>query len=143
MQGVDPSVSKSARPAAQAIQSDWPGLEYEPGKHVKHSVLGPAECLPVSARSGFGLEELIDHIRSIVSDRMELSDAPVLTRLRHRAALEEAIDHFDRFSQNAGHDAVLAAEDIRMAVRAIGRITGRVGVEDMLDIVFSDFCIGK
>lgn len=111
--------------------------------HVKHRDSGLSECVPVSAKNGAGIDELIVHIQGIVADQMALSDTPVLTRLRHRAALEEAIDHIDRFSENAGHDAVLAAEDVRMAVRAIGRITGRVGVEDMLDIVFSDFCIGK
>lgn len=112
--------------------------------HVKHNV-GEHEIthVPVSAKSGTGLDDLITYIENIVAEKMALSDAPVLTRLRHRSALEEAVDHIGRFEQNAGVDAVLAAEDVRMAVRAIGRITGRVGVEDMLDIVFSDFCIGK
>ncbi|MBO6504684.1 MAG: tRNA uridine-5-carboxymethylaminomethyl(34) synthesis GTPase MnmE [Kordiimonadaceae bacterium] len=112
--------------------------------HVKHNVgASDIESVPVSAKSGIGLDGLITHIENIVAEKMALSDAPVLTRLRHRTALEEAVDHIGRFEQNAGFDAVLAAEDVRMAVRAIGRITGRVGVEDMLDIVFSDFCIGK
>lgn len=112
--------------------------------HVKHLEDYPGTTvIPLSAKSGSGLDDLIGEIETIVSEKMALSDAPVLTRLRHRTALEEAVEHIGRFQQNAGVDAVLAAEDVRMAVRAIGRITGRVGVEDMLDIVFSDFCIGK
>lgn len=112
--------------------------------HVKHSGAEvDKSALPISAKNGAGLERLIGEIETIVAAKMALSESPVLTRLRHRTALEEAVEHISRFERNAGVDAVLAAEDVRMAVRAIGRITGRVGVEDMLDIVFSDFCIGK
>lgn len=112
--------------------------------HVKHvEDFGVVGAVPISVKTGTGMEDLFSAIARIVSDRMALTDAPVLTRMRHQKALEDTIAHLDRFEANAGQDAVLAAEDVRMAVRAIGKITGRVGVEDMLDIVFSDFCIGK
>lgn len=112
--------------------------------HVEHLAgLEPMAVVCVSARSGQGLDQLFDIVGSIVTDRMALRETPALTRLRHQQALEEAVAHLSRFQQNAGLDAVLSAEDVRMAMRAIGRITGRVDVEDMLDIVFSDFCIGK
>ncbi len=112
--------------------------------HVEHlSGVTPMRVTPVSAKTGDGLDSLFEAILCVVGERMALREAPAFTRLRHQTALEEAVDHLDRFQQNAGIDAVLAAEDVRMAVRAIGRITGQVGVEDMLDIVFSDFCIGK
>lgn len=112
--------------------------------HVKQLAdVNPAAVVAVSANSGDGLDALFAEIERIVDDRMALREAPALTRLRHQQALEETVQHLDRFSANAGYDATLAAEDVRMAVRSIGRITGRVGVEDMLDIVFSDFCIGK
>lgn len=112
--------------------------------HVEHlSGLEPLDVVPVSSKSGDGLNGLFDAVTAIVEERMSQREAPVLTRLRHQRALEEAIEHLKRFEQNAGLDAVLAAEDVRMAVRSIGQVTGRVGVEDMLDIVFSDFCIGK
>lgn len=112
--------------------------------HVEH--LGESEALavlPVSGKTGTGLAELFNFLSAHVADRMAPREAPSLTRRRHQRALEDAVGHLLRFEENAGVDAVLAAEDVRMAVRAIGRITGRVGVEDMLDIVFSDFCIGK
>jgi len=113
--------------------------------HVEHSVM-PDNLMghaSVSIKDKDGLDQLFDQLLKYVSDIMAPRELPSLTRIRHRKALEETIEHLSRFEDNAGLDAVLAAEDVRMAARALGRITGRVGVEDMLDIVFSDFCIGK
>jgi tRNA modification GTPase len=64
-----------------------------------------------------------------------------LTRARHRAALIDAEAALRRTQQQTLPE--LVAEDVRVAARAIGRITGRVDVEAMLDIVFGEFCIGK
>lgn len=64
-----------------------------------------------------------------------------MTRERHREALEDSLAALNRY-QNDG-DEELAAEDLRLAARALGRITGRVDVEDLLDVIFSEFCIGK
>ncbi|NVJ99295.1 MAG: tRNA uridine-5-carboxymethylaminomethyl(34) synthesis GTPase MnmE [Alphaproteobacteria bacterium] len=113
--------------------------------HVKHDELpdGIIGAASVSAKEDHGLDELFDTLSDHVRDAMAPREAPSLTRVRHRRALEDAVDHLDRFDQNAGLDAVLAAEDVRMAARALGKITGRVGVEDILDVIFSDFCIGK
>ena len=61
--------------------------------------------------------------------------------MRHREALEEALVSLNRSSQAKLPE--LVAEDIRLAVRSIGKITGRVDVEDVLDIIFNEFCIGK
>jgi len=69
--------------------------------------------------------------------------APPLTRPRHRHALHEAALALQHgLSAPAGHPELLA-EDLRLAMRAIGRITGMVDVEELLDFVFRDFCIGK
>lgn len=111
--------------------------------HVEHSPSDTLGAIAVSAKTGDGIEALFRWLEDHVAERMAPREAPALTRKRHQQALEEAVDHLTRFDANAGLDAVLAAEDVRMAVRAIGRITGQVGVEDMLDILFSDFCIGK
>ena len=86
---------------------------------------------------------LMKMLTAHVKDAMELREAPVLTRVRHRRALEEVVTHLVRFDLTAGMDAVLAAEDVRMAARSLGSITGLIGVEDVLDVVFSEFCIGK
>jgi len=113
--------------------------------HVKHKDVpnGIAGCVTVSVKAEQGLGRLFERLTVLVQEAMAPRESPSLTRVRHRAALEECVDHLGRFEENAGFDAVLAAEDVRMAARALGRITGRVGVEDMLDIVFGDFCIGK
>ncbi len=112
--------------------------------HVEHlQGMDARGVLALSAKTGAGLGELMSELEQIVAAQMSPRETPALTRLRHQQALETVVEHLKRFQQNAGQDAVLAAEDVRMAVRAVGSITGRVGVEDMLDIVFSDFCIGK
>ena len=67
----------------------------------------------------------------------------MLTRTRHRLALEEAVAALERACVEGVRAPELRAEDLRHAVRAIGRILGRVDVEDILDVVFGEFCIGK
>lgn len=108
--------------------------------NIKPETAGP---LPVSAIGESGLDALLETVGNTVSTAMALRDAPALTRARHREVLIDVTEHLARFDINAGIDPVLAAEDVRQAARALGRITGRVGVEDMLDLVFADFCIGK
>jgi tRNA modification GTPase len=64
-----------------------------------------------------------------------------VTRARHRAAMEEAKAALDRALKATQPE--LKAEDLRLAARAIGRIAGRVDVEEVLDLIFKEFCIGK
>lgn len=100
------------------------------------------EGLRLSLKTGAGLDAVVAAIAAKVAERLDRPrDAPVLTRARHRHALDEALVALTR-AEGAG-DSELFAEDLRLALRAIGRITGRVDVEDLLDVVFRDFCIGK
>ncbi|PCI00011.1 MAG: tRNA uridine-5-carboxymethylaminomethyl(34) synthesis GTPase MnmE, partial [Alphaproteobacteria bacterium] len=100
------------------------------------------DYIEISANTGAGLDTLIDHVSRETSALLEeAQNTPSLTRARHREALEEAMDHISRALSGFSPDMI--AEDIRMTVRAIGRITGRTDVEDLLDIIFRDFCIGK
>ena len=107
------------------------------------SDLGPvaAGALPVSATSGAGLDALRERLAAEVARRAGSGDAPGLTRPRHRAALAEALAALDRLP--AAPLPELCAEALREALRALGRITGRVDVEAVLDRVFGEFCIGK
>ena len=96
----------------------------------------------LSLKTGQGLDSVIAAIGAKVAEKLDSSrEAPVLTRARHRHALELASASLLRALRATQSE--LFAEDLRLAVRAIGRITGRVDVEDLLDIVFRDFCIGK
>lgn len=97
--------------------------------------------LLTSARSGAGITELRSALAAEAERRAGLADAPSLTRARHRAALQEARTRLEE----ARHAALpeLAAEGYRAALLALGRLTGRVDVEAVLDAVFRDFCIGK
>ena len=99
--------------------------------------------LSLSLKSGEGLNALLDALTALVAARLESGDAspPALTRPRHRRALNEAL-HSLKHGETAGAPE-LFAEDLRLAMRAIGRITGAVDVEEILDSVFRDFCIGK
>jgi tRNA modification GTPase len=100
----------------------------------------PDGALGVSAHSGAGLDRLIARLAEAAERRLA-GAPPIVTRQRHREALEACAVALDR-AVDAGEPALLA-EDLRLAVRALGRITGKVDVEDLLDIVFRDFCIGK
>jgi tRNA modification GTPase len=108
--------------------------------------LAAASVLPLSAKTGAGIEAFIttltDRVRGLALAGAGAAPAP--TRARHRQALEEARDVLDTAIDGWGaRGPELTAEDLRLAARAIGRITGRVDVEDLLDVIFSDFCIGK
>jgi tRNA modification GTPase len=103
--------------------------------------VGPAPALRISVKTGAGLEALLAKLTDEIARRFDTTDAPLITRARHRAALEECLAALRRYDPAALPE--LAAEDLRLAARALGRITGRVDVEDLLDIIFRDFCIGK
>jgi tRNA modification GTPase len=70
------------------------------------------------------------------------TEQAVVTRARHRHALEEVLAALRR-ALAVGLAEDLLAEELRIAARALGRLTGRVDVEDILDVIFRDFCIGK
>ncbi|MGE0736269.1 MAG: tRNA uridine-5-carboxymethylaminomethyl(34) synthesis GTPase MnmE [Alphaproteobacteria bacterium] len=95
----------------------------------------------VSARTGDGIETLTRALVERVGTQLEVGEAPVMTRARHRAALEDCVESL-RAALRA-EQLELAAEDLRLAARALGRISGRVDVEDLLDVIFYQFCIGK
>ena len=70
---------------------------------------------------------------------------PLVTRARHRELVEEALAAVERALEGAriGIGAELVSEDLRLAARALGRITGSIDAEDLLDRIFSQFCVGK
>jgi tRNA modification GTPase len=105
--------------------------------------------LNISTVTGDGLLELI----AAIKDRLDLADpsgASALLRDRHDAALREALTAIDRYevlasdpASDVGDTPEIAAEHLRVARASLGTITGDVGVERLLDVIFSEFCLGK
>lgn len=101
----------------------------------------PAEVFSVSATTGEGIDAFMAIVADKVEDLMGGSSEPLLTRLRYRQALEECLASLEHALTVS--EIELKAEDLRLAARALGKITGRVEVSELFDIIFSSFCIGK
>ncbi len=100
-----------------------------------------AGSLGVSAKTGQGLDALRQRLEAEVRRLTDAGPHPVLSRARHRSALEDTQACLVRAAAMTIPE--LRGEELRLAMRALGRITGAVGVEDILDTVFGAFCIGK
>ena len=100
------------------------------------------EALRLSAKSPGDVAALERALEQRVVDALSGAELPTATRLRHRELLAEALERLRR-ALVLEDDLELAAEDVRLAGRALDRITGRIDPEDVLDRVFSSFCIGK
>jgi tRNA modification GTPase len=98
----------------------------------------------VSAVTGEGLALLFAQLKEFAKHFLSGAESALVTRERHRRALGDVLSALRRAlgSQVSGHED-LVAEDLRIAARALGRLTGRVDVEDILEVIFRDFCIGK
>jgi tRNA modification GTPase len=106
--------------------------------------LADHDGISISLKTGGGVAELVKLLQQKVQQKLESKNgAPLLTRPRHRHALAEALGHLQHGLTAPQDHPELLAEDLRLAMRAIGRITGQVDVEELLDFVFRDFCIGK
>ncbi|WP_439636060.1 tRNA uridine-5-carboxymethylaminomethyl(34) synthesis GTPase MnmE [Oceanicaulis sp.] len=95
------------------------------------------------AKSGEGLPALEGWLERLVVERLSRREAPALSRARHRQAVERALDHLNAARGQLSRAPELAASDVHLAIRALESLTGRIDVEDVLDRVFSQFCIGK
>lgn len=101
----------------------------------------PSGMLGISTQSGEGLSALRQILSERVAALMAGSAAPPLTRARHRAGIEEAATHLERARTATWPE--LRGEELRLSMLALGRLTGRVDVESLLDAIFGQFCIGK
>lgn len=95
----------------------------------------------LSVTQNTGVDAFIEALKGRVRDSLALSEHPMITQQRHRNLLEETAQALHRF--NFDNELELGAEELRLAARSLGRITGRIDVEDILDALFSNFCIGK
>lgn len=99
------------------------------------------EAFDISAQTGEGLDRLVVAIANFAGAFFGKGETAVVTRERHRIALQQTLDALQRARGAKAEE--LIAEELRLAARALGRLTGRVDVEDVLDVIFRDFCIGK
>lgn len=107
----------------------------------KAAELSAKGCLVISAQNEKNIDLIKDKIYQYFNDLYAQSSSHLITRERYKECLKECVDNLRRFNLNK--EIELAAEDIRLACRAIGKITGQVEVDEILDKIFSSFCIGK
>jgi tRNA modification GTPase len=105
--------------------------------------IGSAPHYRVSALTGQGIATLREHLDARAAALMAGAENAIVVRERQRLAVSNAIDWLGRASACSVSDLAVVAEHLRAAAAELGRLTGRIGVEDVLDAVFRDFCIGK
>ena len=101
----------------------------------------PTDVLCVSAKTGLGIPDLWDQIRVVLERDFGRHSHGVITRERYRTALKACVQSL--MQSICVPELELKAEELRLAARALGRITGRIEAEELLDVIFRDFCIGK
>lgn len=103
----------------------------------------PSDEIAISAKTGQGLSALEARLGEMAQAKTSGEESPLITRARHRQELAAAHIALGEFLAGSSEDWELRAEDLRLAARALGRITGQVDVEEVLGRVFAEFCIGK
>ena len=103
----------------------------------------PGGAIGISVLTGDGMDTLARRLTAFVRARIGESESPALTQARHRHQLERCMAPLKSFLGSPLSEVELRAEDLRRAAQSLGRLTGAVDVEDVLDQVFSRFCIGK
>jgi tRNA modification GTPase len=131
--GGGPAIGPEALPAAENVLAI--------ANKVDRAPASPDSGIAVSALTGCGLDGLRRRLEQEARRLTERAGPPPLTRARHRSALSETLARL----QDAARAKLpeLRGEDFRLALRSLGRVTGHVGIEEVLDEVFGKFCIGK
>ena len=99
---------------------------------------------PISAATGAGTDALVAALTAFAQNYFSATEPALVTRARHRRALQDTVAALDwALAERGSGREELIAEELRAAATTLGRLTGRVDVEDILDVIFRDFCIGK
>lgn len=104
-------------------------------------VIKGQKVIPVSIKNKINIEKILEQIEQIAVKIANPTECPQITRVRHRIQLQNALEYLNAFSFD--NDLVLATEDIRMAIRQLSSITGKITADEILGEIFSNFCIGK
>ncbi len=97
--------------------------------------------IKISIKDHIGLDDLLKLIENIAHNIAGLTEVPHITRQRQRQHIEKALEYLENF--NMANDLVLATEDVRMVIRSLSNVTGKITIEEVLGEIFSNFCIGK
>ncbi|MBB5051994.1 tRNA modification GTPase [Afipia massiliensis] len=97
----------------------------------------------ISASRGDGVSELVAALVTYARDYFGSGEMALVSRARHRTLLRETVSALERAGRSADKGDELLAEELRIGIHSLGRLTGRVDVEDILDVIFREFCIGK
>jgi tRNA modification GTPase len=108
-----------------------------------HSWSAGTEKLAISAKTGAGIDRLLDVIAELAEERMSSREPALLTLERHRRGFEDARQALASALRPEAAEPELIAEDLRRAASAMDRIVGRIGVEDVLGEIFARLCVGK
>ncbi len=142
----------------QSVSGDWrqayglarPGdlllltkADLPPGADRSDVLAAGLERLVISTHAPRDIQKVREALEQRVVSALGSGEAPLATRIRHGESLREAQLRLSRALDALEPAVELAAEDVRLAARALARVTGRIGAEDILDVVFSSFCIGK
>lgn len=104
-------------------------------------ILNMDKAMEISIEKNIGLEHFLDKLSNLIEEKFSLASDPLITRERHRALLSKCLEALSYFSMEK--ELELACEDLRIAARYLGQITGHIDVETILDEIFRNFCIGK
>lgn len=108
---------------------------------VKVTDINNQQPMLISVKAKKNLDELLKEIEKKAEKLAGTVQGPQITRERHRHQLQQALEHLSRFDLKG--DLVLATEDIRMMIRSLSQITGKISVDEILGEIFANFCIGK
>jgi tRNA modification GTPase len=139
-QGAAPAWTVRNKIDLDAVRADSPN-PFQPADVGQERRLG--SHFGISASRGDGIRELISALVGFARDYLGSGEDSLISRVRQRKLLEEAADSLQRSIEVIGKGEELAAEELRAAAQCLGRLLGRVDVEDILDAIFRDFCIGK
>ena len=118
-------------------------LKSEFGDLADRSVVGASQNFAISAKQGEGVADLVAAIGDFAAAYFGAGEASLISRQRHRDLLQQALQMLQCSIADRDRGEELVAEDLRSASRALGRLLGQIDVEDLLDVIFSEFCIGK
>lgn len=124
------------------IDADCPDLKIATKADIRH-LAGSTHDLAIAARTGAGVDELEEAIRKIAAEAAQPAEGVVPTRARQVSLLRRAASHLQVAAQSDALDLELRAEELRLAEYALGKIVGAVDSEELLGVIFSEFCIGK